>query len=109
MTRMAITLGVLAAFAPLAVAAPVPRGIKKPPNPEARPFMEVMEKVQRETGLIFLDLRSSGINAAVELVYPPGPKLPLADLFDNLNEQLEPHGLILRRKPQVFVVEVLAK
>ena len=100
MPRVLVTLAALLA-AGMATAAPVPKAIKKPK--EDRPFLEVMNDVERHTKLLYLSILSPDVT----LKWPRDEDLTTDALLFKLNEQLEPHGYRLRRKNLSFCTEVL--
>ena len=109
----------LAVFVGVATSAPVPKALlkKKPlratiePLPGEKvfdvsfddvPFAKVAEKLEDLTGLMFLAMDVPKVNITWK-----AEKVCLPELFEQINDQLEPANWVLLRKAQSFACGLL--
>jgi hypothetical protein len=116
MLRVALMAGVLLLATAASFAAPVPKGVKAKAvvrkkieplpgekffsvNFDDMPFEKVVEVLEKHSGLMFLSKEMPKQRLTLK-----ADEVCMAELFAQLNDELEPKGYILARKTQSFTV-----
>ena len=114
MLRVALTAGVLLLAVGVSFAAPMPKGIKAKPwvrkKIEPRwgekvysvewnnvPFRKVAEELEQLTGLLYLSKDVPDVKITLK-----AEKVCVAELCEQINDELEPHNFVVLKKTQSF-------